>query len=554
MTTAIAACGVHKEYPGGGGLHGVDLEVPEGAVYGLIGPNGAGKTTLLCLLAGLRHADAGEIRFGVAPERVAVCPDVAELEPWLSAREVLDTAATLTDAAIDAAQTEHLLRLVGLIEAKDRRVGGFSRGMTQRLALAATLVSDPAVIILDEPSSALDPIGRHEVLDLVARLGRDRTVLFSSHILADVQRVCDTVGVLIDGRLRYQGPIGRLLAEHIQPAWIVRVRSDAAALADRLDREGWVQHATASSDGQLRVEVTSFAAGEEHLVAALARLRARVIALEPATDDLEDAFLRLTNEPPQLIGVGPVTLLRLELLRYARTYRLIPLVAVFVTFGFGGPVLARYLPDLLGNQTSDNLTIIVSKPRPVDGISLFTSNANQLGLLVAVIVAAGVLAVDAKPGLSAFYRTRVRPFDRVVVPRYVVSATIVSLSYLLGALGAWYETIVLLGHLDPGRYVLGIGFTIVYLWFAVAIVTLTASITRSVAGTAGAAVGILLALPIAASFHPVEPWLPSTLLGAQVAMAGTDPAADFLGATLTGVAATTAAMLIALHRFRHREI
>jgi ABC-2 type transport system permease protein len=249
-----------------------------------------------------------------------------------------------------------------------------------------------------------------------------------------------------------------------------------------------------------------------------------------------------------------VTLVRLELLRFIRTRRLIPVLAAFALFGLGGPVLAKYLPDLLKDQTSDNITIIVSKARPVDGISIFTSNAGQLGLLIAIVVAAGVLAVDSKPGLSAFYRTRVRPFDRVILPRYVVTATVVSLGYVIGALAAWYETTVLLGHLDPGRYLLGIAFTVVYLWFAIAIVTLAASFTRSVVGTAGTAIGVLLALPIAATFHAVEPWLPSTLLGAQVAMARTGPASDYLGATAVGIGAATVVLLAALRQFRHREV
>jgi ABC-2 type transport system permease protein len=249
-----------------------------------------------------------------------------------------------------------------------------------------------------------------------------------------------------------------------------------------------------------------------------------------------------------------VTLLRLEFLRIVRTRRLIPVVAAFALFGFGGPVLAKYLPDLLKDQTSDNITIIVSKARPVDGISIFTSNAGQLGLLTAIVVAAGVLAVDAKPGLSAFYRTRVRPFDKVILPRYAVTAIVVSLSYVIGALAAWYETTVLLGHLDPGRYLLGMAFSVVYLWFAIAVVALAASLTRSVVGAAGTGIGILLALPIAGSFHAVQPWLPSTLLGAQVAMVRADPATDYLRATAVGVAATAVAILVALRQFRHREV
>lgn len=296
MTFAIATVGLRKEYPSGGGLHGVDLQVPEGAVYGLIGPNGSGKTTLLSLLAGLRHPDAGEMRFSMDRDHIALCPDVPEFEPWMTAREVVELARVLAAPGMAPGRVDSILDETGLTEAADRRVGAYSRGMTQRLALAATLIGDPAIVILDEPSSALDPIGRFEVLDLVARLGHQRTVLFSSHILADVQRVCDTVGVLIDGRLRYQGTLSRLLAEHVQPAWNVRVRGNAAAVAAALDAEEWVLRATPVVAGEIRVEATSLDDGEQHLVAALARKGARVIALEPAADGLEDAFLRLTVE------------------------------------------------------------------------------------------------------------------------------------------------------------------------------------------------------------------------------------------------------------------
>jgi ABC-2 type transport system permease protein len=249
-----------------------------------------------------------------------------------------------------------------------------------------------------------------------------------------------------------------------------------------------------------------------------------------------------------------MTLLRLEVLRYTRTRRWIPLLAVFVIFGLGGPVLAKYLPELVKNQTGDNITIIVSKPRPVDGVALFASNAGQLGLLVTLVVAAGVLAVDANARLSAFYRTRVRPFDRVILARYAVTAAAVSMSYLLGALSAWYETTVVLGHVNPGRYLVGIAFTVVYLWFAVAIVALAASLARSVAGTAAAAIAFLLGLPILGSLEVLRPWLPSTLLHAQVAMARTNPVSDYLAAAVVAMAAAATAIVVALLRFRSREI
>jgi ABC-2 type transport system permease protein len=249
-----------------------------------------------------------------------------------------------------------------------------------------------------------------------------------------------------------------------------------------------------------------------------------------------------------------VTLVGLELLRLRRTRRWIPLLAIFLLAGFAGPLLARYLPDLVKSQTSENLTIIVGPARPVDGISMFASNADQLGLLVAVIVAAGVLAFDAKPGLAAFYRTRVRPVDRVVLPRFTMTSTAVSVAYVLGALAAWYETTVLIGHLDPGRLLLGIVFTVVYLWFAVAVVVLASSLARSVVAAAALAVGILLALPILGAIPDAKPWLPSTLLGAQVSMAGTGPATDFVRAMVVAIAATGVLMLVGLRRLRRREI
>ncbi|HET7490062.1 MAG TPA: hypothetical protein VFJ85_19215 [Acidimicrobiales bacterium] len=249
-----------------------------------------------------------------------------------------------------------------------------------------------------------------------------------------------------------------------------------------------------------------------------------------------------------------MTLFRVEVLRFTRTRRIVALLAVFLLAGFGGPVLARYLPDLVNSQTSENVTVIVSEARPVDGVSMFASNAGQLGLLVAVVIAAGALAVDAKPGLSTFYRTRVRPFDRVILPRFGVTAGAVAGSYVLGAVAAWYETTVLIGHVPAGRYAFGVALTVLYLGFAVAVVTLAASLTRSVVGTSGTAIAVLLALPVLGAVPALEPWLPSTLAGALTEMAGAGGAADFVRAAATTAGATAVVLLVALRRFRTREV
>jgi len=182
------------------------LRVPSGSVYGLVGPNGAGKTTLLGVLAGLRKPTSGTIEIGVPRAKVAVLPDTPQFDSWLTGREVIDLARSLTDPLVPSSRVDEVLEHAGLADAAGRTVGGYSRGMLQRLGVASTVVAYPTLLMLDEPSSALDPAGRREVLDLVARLRGEATVIFSSHILGDVQEVCDTVGILRRGSCCFRDP------------------------------------------------------------------------------------------------------------------------------------------------------------------------------------------------------------------------------------------------------------------------------------------------------------------------------------------------------------
>jgi len=300
----VTTRGLVRDYGGGAGLHGVDLAVPRNGVYGLVGPNGAGKTTLLSILAGLRRADAGEVQVHVGAGRIAVCPDTPEFEPWLTAAEVVRQSyglvfPTRRGAAAsrpgDPGLVAKVLAEVGLADAARRRVGGFSRGMTQRLGLAVALVLDPELLILDEPTSALDPAGRAGLLALISRLADERTVIFSSHILADVQRVADYIGVLDHGHLLFQGPTDDLISSHLQPAWEVRVRGSAAELAGLLRQADWVASVQPVSEGVLRVEGTSTGAVEEGLPGILAAAGVRLVSVVPVDADLETAFLALTG-------------------------------------------------------------------------------------------------------------------------------------------------------------------------------------------------------------------------------------------------------------------
>jgi ABC-2 type transport system ATP-binding protein len=277
------------------GLHAVDLAVPDRGVYGLVGPNGAGKTTLLSLLAGLRRADSGEISTSA---RVMLCPDTPAFEPWLTAAETVDLFAGLGPhgGGAGTAGTAEALALAGLAAARDRRVGGFSRGMTQRLGLAVALASAADVLLLDEPTSALDPQGRSDVLELITALGRDHAVVFSSHILADVQRVADTIGVLREGRLIYQGPVEELLDRYTRPSWHLQLRSGVDALAERLGQRDWVAAVRPYGPGQgLRVDTTSVHAGETLLPAEITASGAELVAFNPIGADLESVFLKMVE-------------------------------------------------------------------------------------------------------------------------------------------------------------------------------------------------------------------------------------------------------------------
>ncbi|MDJ0498524.1 MAG: ABC transporter ATP-binding protein [Acidimicrobiia bacterium] len=287
----IRTSGLSKSYGATAALDKVDLNVSRGSVYGLVGPNGAGKTTLLGMLAGLRTATAGSIEIETA--RIAVLPDTPYFDPWLKAREVVDLARAL--GSNSSRDVDELLELTGIGDAADRAVGGFSRGMLQRLGLAATLVGDPELVLLDEPCSALDPLGRREVLDLIARLRGEATVVFSSHILADVQEVCDTVGILRRGRLIFEGRLEQLLVGKAVPHYLVRLRAPLEPVIAQLQEVGWINHVEVVDPELIRVTAESLPVAEAALVGELAAAGAHVVSLAPEAPSLEDVFLEVVR-------------------------------------------------------------------------------------------------------------------------------------------------------------------------------------------------------------------------------------------------------------------
>jgi ABC-2 type transport system ATP-binding protein len=307
--SAIRVDGLTKRYPGGVlALDGLDLAVPQGSVFGLLGPNGAGKTTCLRLLAGLTRPSAGRATVGrsvVADDGLAARRRLGYLEQdprtygWMTGREqlrFLGQAHALAGAELEGAVSEALER-VDLSEAADRRTGTYSGGMRQRLGIAGTLVHRPPILVLDEPVSALDPEGRRDMLELVSSLRGPATVLFSSHVLADVERVCDQVGILDHGRLVVEGPIDELLDRYALPVYRIEVEPGQAAalerLATRLRELPWVT-AASIEHGLLTVAVADPAVAARELLPIVGAAGLAIISVARARPTLEDVFLRLT--------------------------------------------------------------------------------------------------------------------------------------------------------------------------------------------------------------------------------------------------------------------
>jgi ABC-2 type transport system ATP-binding protein len=295
--SSLLTRGLSKTYAETEAVRGIDLEVASGAIYGLVGPNGSGKTTTFEMLAGLRLPTAGTIEWEVSREQVAYCPDTPEFEPWLTALEVLDSASGLLGRARPRSALLEVLSYVGLARAAKRRVGGFSRGMLSRLGIAAGLIGPPKVLIADEPAAALDPAGRWEVIDLLAELRGSITVIISSHDLADVERICDSLGVMAQGQLVYQGPVRDLLAK-AAPALRLLVHPPAERLKTLLSTTKWAGNVREERPGEFIIDVGDPLAAEEHIARLIADSGARLIEYGRAGPSLQELFFDLTGTGP----------------------------------------------------------------------------------------------------------------------------------------------------------------------------------------------------------------------------------------------------------------
>jgi ABC-2 type transport system ATP-binding protein len=251
------------------------------------------------MLLGLVRPDAGEVMLlgqstadPAARTRVGYLPELFRYQPWLSAAEVLALHVRLSGIDVTAAEQRECLALVGLAERADDRVGGFSKGMQQRLGLAVALVAGPELVVLDEPTSALDPVGRVDVRDIVSALrARGVAVLLNSHLIGEVERVCDRVVILDRGRVAASGTLAELLGQRQLRLLLTDVSAAAAArlaATGGLERAGdWFTLALSADDDGTAVP---------DLVRDLAALGTRVHAVEPARITLEERLLGILRE------------------------------------------------------------------------------------------------------------------------------------------------------------------------------------------------------------------------------------------------------------------
>ncbi len=253
---------------------------------------------------------------------------------------------------------------------------------------------------------------------------------------------------------------------------------------------------------------------------------------------------------------APVTVVRLEWLRLWRTARLLVLVLVFGFFGLLGPLSAAYLPELIGLASqAEGVVIEVPDPVPADGIAQYIGNISQLGLLVVAAVGALALAVDTRPGLAAFYRTRQASPSGWMLPRWAATTLAAVLAWTVGLLAAVYETVLLIGDLPVADMVVGWALWVVYLAFAVGVVALAAGLVRSTVAVTAVSVGLLIAMAIVGLIPQVGEWLPSNLVGAPTALAsGQSEPGDYLRSVTVTALLTVAALVGATALVRRREL
>ncbi|MCD4669420.1 MAG: ABC transporter ATP-binding protein [Actinomycetia bacterium] len=303
----IKVVDLKKNYSSFEALKSISFEVREGSVFGFIGRNGAGKTTTMNILTGLIGFNGGEIFIKGMDfkknrreliKHIGYLPETPAFYDYMNAYEYLDLIGNLTGYDKDdrSRRIDELLSTVKLKKNARRRIGGYSKGMKQRIALAAAIMDSPEILFLDEPSSALDPEGRLEMLELIDGLKDDRTTIFlSTHILNDAERVCDTICILDEGKILLTESLSKLYKEHTQPVLDIEFEADPENEADSLKMLHWVKDVKIRGK-RASIEVNDIDIAKKEIFKELSRFDNSITGYQIKKMNLEDIFIGVVNK------------------------------------------------------------------------------------------------------------------------------------------------------------------------------------------------------------------------------------------------------------------
>ncbi|HEY5563699.1 MAG TPA: ABC transporter ATP-binding protein [Clostridiaceae bacterium] len=288
-------------------LKGISFQISRGKIYGFLGENGAGKTTTMSIIAGLINYDSGEISFNGEGfkknkrellRKIGYLPQTPVFYGYLSGYEYLDFIGTISGMPREKIKkrSSELLELVGVKEAASRKIGGYSGGMLQRFGLAVAMFNSPEILILDEPTSSLDPQGRMEVLELIASLRAEGvTVFLSTHILNDIERVCDEVSILHEGKIILSQRLEDLKKDYIQPIYDIEFEENLGNLSEAFKKYSWIE-AVKQDRNSLSIYVKDVNRAQQELLNIIAAFNKPVLSFSLRKSNLEDIFIRLVNK------------------------------------------------------------------------------------------------------------------------------------------------------------------------------------------------------------------------------------------------------------------
>jgi len=299
-----------KQFKGTLAVNDLSFEVGENKVFGFLGPNGAGKTTTIRIMAGLSKASSGEVCidgkkvvFGETDTNklIGYLPEQPAFYSWMTGLEYLNFIGNIFEIKplVLKKKIDELLGLVDLKEAANKRIGAYSNGMKQRLGIAQALINDPKVLILDEPVSALDPIGRKEVLSIIENLKKSKTIFISTHILSDVDRICDDIAILDNGKLLAISSLAKLKEEYAKPILEIDFSHNPEELIKLFNNEAWANKVEKNGN-QLRIFLDDDKAVETNLpLKILSKSDIGVLRYGLVLPETEELFVQMVEKERQ---------------------------------------------------------------------------------------------------------------------------------------------------------------------------------------------------------------------------------------------------------------